>query len=163
MKKIFLSMAIFTLVIGLSQKIWAHCEVPCGIYNDELRIAMLFEDVMTMEKAMAKIEELSREENPNYNQIVRWVNTKEFHANKIQETVKQYFLAQRIKPVDEADAEKFAKYQNELTLLHHLIVYSMKAKQTTDLAWIEKLNATIKDFERSYFEGKHRHKIEDNH
>lgn len=156
-------MILFFLIIGMNKNVWAHCEVPCGIYNDELRIAALYEDVMTISKAMTNIKELSAEENPNFNQIVRWVNTKEEHANKIQETVKQYFLAQRIKVVEETDAENFAKYQKQLVILHKLIVYAMKTKQTTDTEWTDKLKSTIKDFEDAYFDPEHRHKIEDAH
>lgn len=163
MKKTILSVILFFLIIGMNKNVWAHCEVPCGIYNDELRIAALYEDVMTISKAMTNIKELSAEENPNFNQIVRWVNTKEEHANKIQETVKQYFLAQRIKVVEETDAENFAKYQKQLVILHKLIVYAMKTKQTTDTEWTDKLKSTIKDFEDAYFDPEHRHKIEDAH
>ncbi|MEZ6076164.1 MAG: superoxide dismutase [Ni] [Pirellulaceae bacterium] len=39
------------------------------------------------------------------NQLVRWVNTKEDHASKIQHTIAQYFMTQRIK----ADGENYAK------------------------------------------------------
>ncbi|MGM0408945.1 MAG: superoxide dismutase [Ni], partial [Bacteroidota bacterium] len=65
-----------------------------------------------------------------------------------------YFLHQRIKPVN-PENEMYEKYIERLTLLHELLVYSMKAKQTTDLSYIDKLNKTIDAFEKSYF---HTHK-----
>lgn len=130
---------------------YAHCEIPCGIYGDSVRTALIAEHISTIEKSMNQINELSAEENLNYNQLVRWVMNKEEHAEKIQEIVSQYFLHQRIKYVDPTNKEAYEKYNKQLVLLHELSVYAMKSKQTTDLANIEKLRALLKDFENSYF------------
>ncbi len=156
LKSIFLVSLAFLFVSMFSNKSYAHCEIPCGIYEDTLRIELIKEHITTIEKSMNMIIELSNEDTPNYNQIVRWVNNKEDHANKLQEIVSQYFLHQRIKPVEPTNTELYNKYVKHLTLLHQLQVYSMKAKQTTDLSYIEKLNSTIIIFEKSYFH-KHDH------
>jgi nickel superoxide dismutase len=129
---------------------FAHCQIPCGIYDDEARFALLEEHVTTVEKAMKKIEELSAAQSPNYNQIVRWVGNKEHHADEISEIVTYYFMAQRVKPVEKKNDEAYSKYLGELTSLHQMIVYSMKAKQTTDLKNVEQLRALIKQFKASY-------------
>jgi nickel superoxide dismutase len=162
MKKTFIFLFVF-IGITVSQKAFAHCEVPCGIYNDELRIAMLYEHFTTIEKAMNQIEELSGDADKNYNQIVRWITTKEDHANEIQHVVTQYFITQRIKLPETSEGAAFEKYTKELSLLHQLIVYAMKTKQTTDLQYIEKLRTALRAFEEIYFEGEHRHKIEQHH
>lgn len=163
MKTRFLIPITLTLLFFASQKTFAHCEVPCGIYDDELRIALLYEHFTTIEKAMIKIEELSKEENVNYNQLVRWINTKEEHAIKIQSIANQYFLSQRIKPAEETDEVAYKKYIKELSLMHSIIVLAMKTKQTTDQKFIEKSRASLTDFETSYFEGKHRHNSDGSH
>ena len=82
----------------------AHCEIPCGIYGDEARFTAMLEDVQTIEKSMNEINKLSMEDKVNYNQIVRWVNNKEQHADHIREVVAQYFMAQRIKEPAAGDA-----------------------------------------------------------
>ena len=87
-------------------------------------------------------------------QLVRWVNNKEEHAKKIQDIVSQYFLHQRIKLTDPEDKVVYAKYQKHLGLLHQMLVYSMKAKQTTDQMYIDKLRKAIHNFEDAYF---HKH------
>jgi hypothetical protein len=47
---------------------------------------------------MVQINELSADMNPqNFNQMTRWVNTKEEHANKIIHLAADYSLAQRVK------------------------------------------------------------------
>ena len=144
------------LVIGNQKSTYAHCEIPCGIYADSVRVVLMSEHISTIEKSMKKIVELSAEENVNYNQLVRWVNNKEEHAKKIQEIATQYFMFQRVKVTD--DAEKMKKNQKLLAVLHEICVYAMKAKQTTDLKYIKKLNSAVHDFSHLYFgPGKHHH------
>ncbi len=123
----------------------AHCQIPCGIYDDQMRIHLMEEHVTTIEKSMKQIETAS-----NQNQTVRWVMNKEKHANELSEIVTYYFMAQRIKPSSET-------YIFDLTKLHEILVTSMKAKQSIDLAHVEKLKELIHDFEHSYMGEKHTH------
>lgn len=156
LKTIALS-AIFTIaLLAANHKTFAHCEIPCGIYGDTLRIELIAEHITTIEKSMNQINELSKAGDKNYNQLVRWVVNKEEHAKKIQDIVSQYFLHQRIKITDPSDVEAYAKYTRQLSLLHQLQVYSMKAKQGTDLDVIKKLNSALDEFAHSYFH-KHDH------
>ena len=155
LSNLYLTLGLVILAYGTTiQKSEAHCEIPCGIYADSVRISLIKEHITTIEKSMNQINEISKSANPNYNQLVRWVTNKEEHAKKIQEIVSQYFLHQRIKPVEETSGDVYAKYQKHLQLLHHMLVFSMKCKQTTDLGFTEKLKATVADFEKAYF---HKH------
>ncbi len=156
MKKL-LVLIFFVSSLAISQKGFAHCEIPCGIYGDSVRVQLIDEHIATIEKSMNQINELSNAGDKNYNQLVRWVVNKEEHAKKIQDIVSQYFLHQRIKPVDPSNVEAYAKYTNQLALLHQLQVLAMKAKQSTDLQIIGKLQKTLHKFEHSYFH-KHDHK-----
>ncbi len=129
----------------------AHCQMPCGIYHDQMRIDMMNEDIETIEKAMNSINEISASESKDYNQLVRWVDTKEMHADKIMEIVTEYFMAQRVKLVDSSDEAGYSKYLKQLEKLHHIQVYAMKCKQTTDLANVNKLKELVKEFADMYF------------
>ena len=122
----------------------AHCEIPCGIYDDKLRTQQIAEHATTIEKSMKQIMELSKEGPINYNQLIRWVSNKEAHANEIQHIVSQYFMTQRIKP----DAKQ---YTEKLAALHHLLIYAMKCKQTTDINNVKMLRSSLKEFEILYF------------
>jgi nickel superoxide dismutase len=137
-------------VSGIAPLVFSHCQIPCGIYDDPARLAAIAENIATIEKAMKSTEELSAQQKPNMNQIVRWVNVKDEHAEDIAHIVSYYFMAQRITPVDKSDAAGYEKYIKQLTLLHEMLVYSMKAKQTTDLANVEKLRLLLADFRRAY-------------
>ncbi len=153
-------LATIIIVFSFSQKSFSHCEIPCGIYHDEMRIEMLKEHIQTLEKSMKQIAELQEADEINYNQLVRWIDNKEDHANQMQDIVYQYFMNQRIKPVEPSEGEKYKTYVKQLTLAHELLVYSMKAKQSIDLDVLEKLKTTLDAFEAAYFVDKdHRHKV----
>lgn len=143
MKNRLLPVAMFLTIIFYAATAWAHCEIPCGIYDDEARLQEISEHIDTVEKAITQITELQKEKNINYNQLVRWINNKEIHADEIQEIASQYFLTQRIK----FDTEK---YDQKLAALHQIIVYAMKCKQTTDLENVKKLREASQKFAELY-------------
>jgi nickel superoxide dismutase len=130
---------------------FAHCEIPCGIYGDEMRIAMIKEDIATIEKSMNQISDLSKQQNPNYNQLVRWVQNKEHHADRIRDVVTQYFMSQRLKHPKKEGSKEARAYEKKLSLLHQMMVHAMKCKQTIDLAHVEKLKTLADTFEQAYF------------
>jgi len=150
-----LGVFIFLVMIALFKPaVFSHCEVPCGIYNDELRFTMIEEHIITIEKAIKEIANLSRHQPTNFNQIVRWVTNKEKHADDIQHIVSQYFLTQRVKLVEKEDDEAHKIRTKHLSLCHGILVYAMKTKQTTDLSNVEKLKSAVKAFKDSYFKTK---------
>jgi nickel superoxide dismutase len=105
---------------------------------------MLLEHTATIEKSMIQIIELEKGEPFNSNQLIRWVMNKERHADELQEIVTQYFMTQRIS----LDAKE---YDKKIGILHQMLIYSMKCKQTTDLSHVEKLRMLIKEFQDLYF------------
>ena len=138
----------------------AHCQIPCGIYDDELRVQLIEEHITTVEKSMNQIIALGSAEKVDYNQLVRWVGNKEKHAQEIQDIVTAYFMAQRIKAPENHDDEKAVnEYLHKLALLHAIQVHAMKAKQSTDLEQIETLRALVAKFRKAYFgeEAGHKH------
>lgn len=138
--------ALATLVLSPTL-IFAHCEVPCGIYADQRRFEELLEDQATIAKAMTNIDELSGKSDAlSNNQLVRWITTKEAHATNSQHIIAQYFMTQRIKP--DMDG-----YETKLSAAHAVMVAAMKCKQTADAASAEGLRKSILDFYRAY-EGK---------
>lgn len=132
------------LLAAITATAAAHCQIPCGIYDDHMRIHMIEEHLTTIEKSVNSIHALQKETPINYNQLVRWVNNKEHHAQEIQDIVSEYFLAQRIK----SDQPEYGK---RLELLHELIVGAMKCKQNADLKYATAMRDTLKQFETLYF------------
>ena len=144
--KVFFQIFFSGLLVFFSVTIVAaHCEIPCGIYDDAVRITMIAEHITTIEKSMKLIIDLEGQKPINHNQIVRWVINKDHHADEIQHIVTQYFMTQRIKP----DADK---YTEKLSVLHQMLIYAMKCKQGTDLSHAGTLQTLLERFRSLYFE-----------
>jgi len=155
MKKIDKTVLLIVTACGLllfaaSPTVFSHCEIPCGIYGDPMRLDMMAEHIETIEKSMKQIQELSAAGDKNYNQLVRWIVNKEKHADDFSNIVTQYFMKQRLKPAEQSDQKAYKEYIHKLTLLHKMMVYSMRCKQTTDLANIEKLRSYLGQFRAAY-------------
>ncbi len=138
------------ILIVLPISSFAHCEIPCGIYDDEARFDLLAEHIATMEKSMNQIVELSAAGDKNHNQLVRWINSKEAHSDEYMEIVTQYFMTQRVKPVEQADTLEYATYSKKVALLHQMLVSAMKCKQTADTAHTERLRQLLAQFHDLY-------------
>jgi len=128
----------------------AHCQVPCGIYDDAARIARLKEDATTIGKAIEQINELAGKHDARaLNQATRWILTKEEHASHIIEVLSEYFLTQRVTPVAPG-AEGYEAYVKKLVDHHGVMVAAMKTKQDADPATVERLNEAIAALGRHY-------------
>ena len=144
-----LAYAFTTLFIASSLS--AHCQVPCGIFSDELKFSELEEHVVTIEKSARLISELSAKEDltaNDYQQLVRWTTNKETHAQKIIDESANYFLAQRIK----TDADHYAE---KIEMLHHIIVGAMKTKQSAGKYATAKLIESIALLKDLYLDHPH--------
>ena len=154
MKREFFPVRLLTLMVLAATLLpltaRAHCEIPCGIYTDSMRIDMLREHYQTVEKSMQQIEALKGSED--LHQYVRWIQNKEVHGDAIQEIVTQYFMTQRVQPAGTEDAA----YLDKITVLHDLLVTAMKCKQSTDLTQVARLRELTDRFVELYFDAEAR-------
>lgn len=148
--------AVSCLVLGAMLGVWwsqgptadAHCQIPCGLYDDATEFKTLTLHVATIEKSMKQIVALSKSPAANANQLARWVQNKEAHADRFAASITNYFLQQRIKPTDDPQAR--SAYLAKLELCHKMLVTAMKCKQTTDLEQAKKLGTLLATFEKAY-------------
>ncbi|MFC1737469.1 superoxide dismutase [Ni] [Planctomycetota bacterium] len=131
---------------------YSHCQIPCGIYDDQARFDIIAEHITTIEKSMNEIRKLSEQDKPNMNQIIRWVQNKEEHADELGYIVTYYFMTQRVKPIPNTQVREYDEYVEKLTLLHKMLVFSMKSKQTTDISNVEELRSLLDKFHSVYFD-----------
>ena len=96
-----------------------------------------------VKEAVATITKASKETNRlfgemktplAFNQMTRWVNTKEEHANKIIHLMGDYCLCQRVKPFGAAKSpfKSEKDYVDALKAHHAVMIAAMKSKQSTD-------------------------------
>ncbi len=122
----------------------AHCQIPCGIYNDHARVDQMLEDTKTILKAAKLIQQLSDKSDPqSKQQLVRWVLNKETHAQNVISTIGDYFLTQRVKPDQKDYVERLKKH-------HAVIIAAMKAKQNSDPGYAVTLQKAIEDLAEYY-------------
>lgn len=151
LKPITLLLTLCIVPIVLPQKTQAHCQIPCGIYDDHARVHAMLEDAATIEKAMTMLAELAdKEDVQSQNQMVRWVTNKESHAQNIIATISDYYLTQRVKPNQPDYTERLSKH-------HAVIIAAMKAKQTTDSSHANALIKSIEALKVYYPEPDHTH------
>ena len=142
--KLFLKILITLFFSNIN--LFAHCQIPCGIYSDAIQIVQIKEDLATIEKSIVMIKKLSGEYDPqSQNQLTRWITTKENHAQKIQDVISQYFLTQRIK-------QNSKNYENELIALHQMLVSVMKCKQSVSKENVKISNKLLDEFSKLYFD-----------
>lgn len=140
--------AVFA-VFAVPQLSFAHCQIPCGIYDDHARVQAMLEDATTVEKSVKLITELAgKQDVQSQNQIVRWVMNKEKHAQNIISTISDYFLTQRVKASQEDYTERLVNH-------HTVIVAAMKTKQQADMGSVADLKKSIEVLLKYYPEHKH--------
>ncbi len=155
-RKTPLAIATLLAVALLPHIVFAHCQVPCGIYDDAARIARMYEDAATIEKAMVKMQDLAgKTDAQSANQLTRWIITKETHASNIITTVAEYFLTQKVKPMA-ADNEGHAAFLLNLEDHHRVMNAAMKTKQNSNPEVVSKLRAALDQMGKHY-DLKHSH------
>ncbi len=146
-KFLFLTAVFFSLVSHAQ----AHCQVPCGIYDDAARVTSMLEDAATVQKAVTSLASLAgKTDAQSLNQSVRWVQNKELHAQRIIETLSNYFLTQRVKPGQDDYATRLARH-------HAVILAAMKAKQKASADAAQVLRESIQALRAYYPIPAHEH------
>ena len=135
MKKLLLLVTLMFCPIYLA----AHCQLPCGIYHDDLRFASLEEDIQTLNKAVAEIQKNSSSSAEERNQLVRSVNLKDQYADKIAHTMTFYFIQQRLKP----DQKNLTSLLNSA---FNILQLTAKVKASVDSDLVSSLSREIANF-----------------
>lgn len=144
-----LALSAFSFMPNASQ---AHCQIPCGIFDDARIFDEIEEHIVTIEKSANEIKRLQSETPLDIHTITRWTINKENHAQKIQDIASEFFLAQRIKaPTADASEANKNRYEASLFYLHSIITLAMRSKQNLDQKFYDDLRNAVSKFEKIYF------------
>ena len=141
---------IFTSLLLFSTQLYPHCQIPCGVYDDTMRVKMIEEHTLTILKSMNYIAS-NQNDLEQQNQVTRWIINKEEHAQEIQNIVSEYFLTQRIKLKDDSKESK-ELYHAQLAALHSILLDAMKCKQTINTNNTTSLLENLNNFVNLYFD-----------
>lgn len=125
MLKFFLFTALLCCTLSQTQ-ISAHCQMPCGIYHDEMVFDQVDQYIETMVKGISVLKEDKFKSIQDYNVATRWIILKEEASIEIADLITVYFLQQKIKPGEEDTTKKVIS-------AHKLLFYLVQIKQLVDL------------------------------
>jgi len=126
-KRFFLLVAI---IICSKAPLVSHCQMPCGIYHDDMVYDQVEQYIETMYKAMSELNHLELTKVKDSNQFVRWVMLKDKESDNVAHLLTIYFLQQKIKPGEQDTTPR-------LISLHKLLFLSVQIKQNTDLSCVK--------------------------
>ncbi len=118
-----------TLVASLlaTAQLSAHCQMPCGIYHDQMIYDKVDEYFETMVKAVTFMHDDAFKTVQEKNQFIRWVITKEKMSDEVAEVLMYYFLQQKVKPGNDDDTTDLVRS------LHKMLFLLVQIKQNADV------------------------------
>jgi nickel superoxide dismutase len=122
---------LIAFAIAMQGVVEAHCQMPCGIYHDQMVYEKIDEYFETMIKAVSAMNDSKFDTAKEKNQFIRWVITKENMSNEISEIILTYFLQQKIKPGEGEDTDKLLRSS------HKLLFDIVQIKQNSDLRLVK--------------------------
>lgn len=138
MKNFKIACGLFAALVCQGQ-LSSHCQMPCGIYHDDMIYDQIDQYVETMYKCMSVMNNSKFAEVKERNDYIRWVIQKEKSSDEVAALLTQYFLQQKIK-IGEGDTPK------RLSAVHNLLVDLVVIKQNVDLKFVEDFSTEWEKF-----------------
>ena len=121
---------LISCVLMYTGSLRAHCQMPCGIYHDDIVFDEIDQYIETMYKGISVLNNSKFGDAKERNEFVRWVIEKEKASDVIADLITRYFLQQKIKPGEPETAKR-------VTAAHLLLFTLVGIKQNTALSFIE--------------------------
>ena len=123
--KRYIGMAVCVWGLWTQSNLYAHCQMPCGIYHDEIVFAQIDQYIETMTKSLNVLADNKFSNPQERGTFVRWVALRDSNSDEMASLITTYFLQQKIKVGEEGTPEKLAS-------AHKLLVDLMHIKQQID-------------------------------
>lgn len=133
---------LFTL-IAFNSNLGAHCQMPCGVYHDEMVFDQIDQYVETMYKGISIMNTNKFHGVHDWNEVIRWVILKEKESDATANLLTTYFLQQKIK-TGEPDTVK------RLVSCHKLLFLLVAIKQNTDVKFVKDFLEEWEDFKAMF-------------
>lgn len=117
-------------VLAYSGSLSAHCQMPCGIYHDDMVFDQVDQYIETMYKCMSILNENKSASVREKNEFIRWVLQKEKASDEAAGIITTFFLQQKIKPGEDDTIKR-------ITSAHKLLFLLVSIKQNVDLKFVE--------------------------
>lgn len=117
-------------VFAYSGSLSAHCQMPCGIYHDDMVFDQIDQYIETMYKCASILKENKFANVREKNEFIRWVFQKEKASDEAASTITNFFLQQKIKPGEDDTVKR-------VTSAHKLLFLLVSIKQNVDIKFVE--------------------------
>ena len=122
-----------------SQTIYAHCDIPCGIYDPYA--------AQTAAHTVIRMTKMIEEAGDDLAKVHRMMNVKEEHAEKVKNEI-------RIIWGDYFKDEQLEKFPNLHNLVFEIMKLASKTKQNVDLEAANQLLAKVQEFAGMFYRSK---------
>ena len=136
-------LAGIALFICHTGSLTAHCQMPCGIYHDEMVFNQVDQYIETMYKGITELKNSKFSNSVERNNFIRWVTLKESASDEMANLITQYFLQQKIKPGEPDTAKR-------LVSAHKMLFELTAIKQNVDLKMIEDFADEWENFKQMF-------------
>lgn len=110
--------------------LYAHCQMPCGIYHDDMVYDQIDQYIETMAKGITVLTDNKFSTVQERNEFMRWVLEKEQSSDEVAALITKFFLQQKIKPNEGETTTK------RVMAAHKLLFLLVPIKQTVDLKFL---------------------------
>jgi nickel superoxide dismutase len=117
----------------------AHCQMPCGIYHDDMVYSLIDQYVETMYKGISVLNNSKFDNTQQRNAFIRWVMEKEKSSDQTANLITEYFLQQKIKSGEDDTTKR-------LISAHKLLFMLMQIKQNADLEIVKQFSEEWEKF-----------------
>lgn len=124
--------AVFTCLafsFCIQGSLLSHCQMPCGIYHDDMVFDQIDQYIETMAKGISVLNDSKFSSVKDKNEFIRWVVLKEDSSDDVARIITEFFLQQKIKPGEDDTVKRLVSAQKLLFLL-------VAIKQTADLKYL---------------------------
>lgn len=153
MNKLLFKASVLLVLIASAPQISAHCQMPCGIYHDDMVYDRIDQYVETMVKAISIMKKNDFSSPEESNRFTRWVIQKETASDEAANIITTYFLQQKIKPGEEDTAKR-------LESAHKLLFLLVAIKQNADVKVVDEFGEEWEKFKNMFHVEGYECKIE---
>lgn len=132
-----------------SDKVYAHCDVPCGIYDPypaQIAAHTVIRMTQLIQNAHAEGEDAEAQKVLMHN-IARYTAVKEEHAEKVKHEVRVIW-GDYFKP------EQLQEYPSLQETVFQIMKLASKARQSVDMESAQKLLGAVQEFAEIFWKSK---------
>ncbi len=126
------------------------CETACNSETDRVQFIQLNGHIDILEENLTQMKVLAKNPSKNFQRLNQLIDSKKRHTQDFNQILTDYFLAHRINLPSENNGKAERLYQEQLSLIHKLILLSVSSNTELDSAYPVAMRKVLKEFAKSF-------------